>query len=282
MLFRITHTTTYTYSQAVTLGPHVIRLRPRPDDSQRLLDFQLHIEPEPLLLNESLDLEGNLVHHAGLTGDTDRLRVTSTFTLETLRSDPFDYRLEPGFNRLPAAYDNYLEVLLAPYREEPAIADSVSQFAHGLAAEAGAEPMAFLTTLNTRLHQMINREIRPEGNAQLPEVTLATQKGACRDLTVLFMAACRAQGLATRFVSGYQKGHPERQHRYLHAWSEVYLPGGGWRGYDPTHGVIVTDEHVPLAAARTQEGTMPIQGTFTFNGASVTSQLDFSLTIEAE
>ncbi len=282
MLFRITHTTTYTYSQPVALGPHVIRLRPRPDGSQRLLDFQLHIEPEPILLSESPDPEGNVVNHAGFAGDTARLHVTSSFTLETLRSDPFDYQLEPGFSRLPAAYDNPLEGPLAPYREEPYIADSVREFAHSLAAEAGAEPVAFLTALNTRLHQMINREIRPAGNAQAPAVTLAIQKGACRDLTVLFMAACRAHGLATRFVSGYHKGHPERQYRYLHAWPEVYLPGGGWRGYDPTQGVIVTDEHVPLAAARTQEGTMPIQGIFTFTGASVTSQLDFSLTIEAD
>jgi transglutaminase-like putative cysteine protease len=281
MLFRITHTTMYTYSQPVALGPHVIRLQPRPDGLQRLLDFHLHIEPEPTLLSEYLDPEGNVVNHAGFAGDTDRLCVTSSFTLETWRRDPFDYQLEPGFSRLPAAYDNPLEVQLAPYREEP-IADRVRAFAHALAVEAGAEPVAFLNALNTRLHRMINREIRPEGNAQAPEMTLAIQKGACRDLTVLFMAACRAHGLATRFVSGYQKGHPERQHRYLHAWPEVYLPGGGWRGYDPTHGVVVADEHVPLAAARTQEGTMPIQGTFTFIGASVTSQLDFSLTIEAD
>jgi transglutaminase-like putative cysteine protease len=280
MLFTINHNTTYTYSQPVTLGPHVLRLRPRTDGSQRLLDFQLKIEPKPNLLSECLDLEGNGVVHAWFSGTTTRLHIASAITLETLRCDPFDYRLEAGFNRLPMTYDATLESRLAPYYSAIGIAPGIHAFAHALAEEAGPDPLAFLSMLNDRLHAMIDREIRPEGQAQPPELTLTLKKGACRDLTVLFMAACRVHGLATRFVSGYQKGRPERRERYLHAWPEVYLPGGGWRGYDPTHGSLVADEHVPLAAAHTQTGTMPIEGAFTA-AAGVTSQLEFTVIINA-
>ena len=87
-------------------------------------------------------------------------------------------------------------------------------------------------------------------------------------------------GLPTRFVSGYQKGDLESERRHLHAWPEVYLPGGGWRGYDPTHGTPIIDTHVPIAAAALARDTMPVTGTF--SGQEATSQLDFDLSIDIE
>lgn len=278
MFFSVSHTTIYTYSQPIALGPHIIRLKPRSDGSQRLLDFHCQIDPAPTMTSECLDPEGNVVIHAWFSGSTDSLRVITSFTVETLRCDPFDYLLEPGFSQLPASYEEALQLSLSRYCSEHEPSRPVLEFVDSLTAETEAEPLAFLKALNERLYRNFQREIRDQGSPQSPETTLSIKKGACRDLTVLFMAACRAQGLAARFVSGYHKGDPARQQRYLHAWPEVYLPGGGWRGFDPTRGAVVADAHVPLAAAQTPAGTMPIHGTFS-GPPQVSSTLDFELKI---
>ena len=98
------------------------------------------------------------------------------------------------------------------------------------------------------------------------------------DLAVLFVDCCRAEGLAARFVSGYQKGNLQSERRHLHAWPEIYLPGGGWRGFDPTHGMAIADTHITVAAAADSRDTMPVSGVFTGQGAS--STLDYELRIE--
>ncbi len=118
-----------------------------------------------------------------------------------------------------------------------------------------------LERLNWTLFTRTDRHIRAAGAAQAPTHTLATGRGACRDLTVLFMAACPSLGIAARFVSGYQ-AHAETPNgrRHLRAWAEVFLPGSGWEGFDPMHGFRVTDGHVALCAAPDQAATMPVEG----------------------
>lgn len=133
--------------------------------------------------------------------------------------------------------------------------------------------------LNARLHRQIRHEIRDSGQPPAPEITLRRGRGACRDLTVLFMAACRSQGLAARFVSGYQKGDGNRPRRYMHAWPEIYLPGGGWRGFDPTLGLAVADQHVAVAAAARPEAAAPLEGHF--HGAT-TSTLEAEVRIDVD
>ena len=121
---------------------------------------------------------------------------------------------------------------------------------------------------------------RPTGAPQTPAETLARGRGACRDQTVLFVALCRAAGLAARFVSGYQdRSAMETDRRYLHAWPEVYLPGAGWYGYDPTRGTAVSNGHVALAAARDPAGTLPVEGSYF---GTATSRMEFALTIRAD
>jgi transglutaminase-like putative cysteine protease len=128
---------------------------------------------------------------------------------------------------------------------------------------------------------MMDRRVRVEGAAQSPVTTLTTRSGACRDLTVLFLAVCRSLGMASRFVSGYQAAAqtPDGQ-RHLHAWAEVFLPGHGWSGWDPMHGVKVADGHVALCAAPDQAETMPIEGGF--YGPAQMATLDFSVRIATE
>jgi transglutaminase-like putative cysteine protease len=126
-----------------------------------------------------------------------------------------------------------------------------------------------------------DRRIRPAGNAQPPTETLRTWKGACRDYATLFLAAVRSVGMPARFCSGYQAtSETPDGRRYLHAWPEVFVPGAGWLGWDPTHGIPVDGGHVALCSAPEQAGTMPVTGSY-FADHAVASTLDFTLTIEA-
>jgi transglutaminase-like putative cysteine protease len=156
----------------------------------------------------------------------------------------------------------------------------VGAFAAELAARSDGDALVFLDRLNRELFSRTERKIRNAGYAQDPEETLATAKGACRDLALLFMAAARSQGLAARFASGYQaRSETPDGKRHLHAWPEVFLPGAGWRGYDPTHGCAVTDGHVALCAGPDQLSTMPVEGGFFGDGVS--STITFELAIDA-
>lgn len=281
MRFRVRHETFYNYSSPVSLGPHVLRLRPREDGAQRVLSYSLEIRPEPSLLSHALDAEGNVVGHAWFIGTTERLRITSAFEAETLRANPFDYVPEPGFDALPGPYAPALAQRLAPYLGRTDPDERVHAFAHAVLARSGPAPLAFLDALNRSIHERFERATREDGRAaRRPSETLALGKGACRDLTVLYMEACRAVGLAARFVSGYRRGDPARPDRHLHAWPEVYVPGGGWRGWDPVEALAVGETHVALAAGPAQADTMPVEGVF--YGADVKAALAYRLHIAVD
>lgn len=277
MWFGIRHRTSYRYSAPVRLGPHWLRFRPRDDGAQRLVDYQLRIDPSPAGLNDHLDLHGNHVTQAWFEGETDRLDVEASMRVETLRPDPFRFILAPEALRLPigsspgsARFEACLE------RATPD--DAVTQLAAALRAEVKADSIGFALRLNRLLFEDFENVIRHRGAPQPPARTLAARRGACRDLAVLFVDCCRAAGLPARFASGYQKGDRRRRRRYLHAWPEVYLPGAGWRGFDPTHGTAVADAHVTIAAASRPEGTMPVTGGFA--GCDVRASLRFAIEIE--
>jgi len=167
---------------------------------------------------------------------------------------------------------------LAPYRTQGAPDVAVSSLVAQVEAASDGSPTDFLVMLNQWIYTQIEREIRDHGAAQTPAQTLRLRRGACRDQTMLFVAAAGAAGLAARFVSGYQdKSALETPRRYLHAWPEVYLPGGGWRGFDPTRGIVVADGHVPVAASVSPEGAAPVAGSYF---GSARSEMDFHLTIQ--
>jgi transglutaminase-like putative cysteine protease len=273
MNLTVTHTTDYQYSTPASLGPHVFRLRPRCDGALRLLDFNLAIEPKPAMLADCLDAEGNTVTHACFTGLTERLTITSRFQVETLRTNPFDYLLDHRAETMPFAYPSELEPSLACYCSRGHNDDVVLKFACAIAKNAGWRTSDFLLALNASIHEICAKIIREKGAPQPAEETLRERRGSCRDFTVLFIEACRSVGIASRFVSGYQKWDSEPSgFRYMHAWPEVFLPGGGWRGYDPSQGLAVADSHVPVAACRESSGAAPISGAFGPPGVSSTMQ----------
>jgi transglutaminase-like putative cysteine protease len=273
MKISVRHETTYTYNKPVWLQPHIFRMQPRLDGTLRLSSQELQIEPEPMRLSYCLDAEGNSVVHAWFTGSTNRLCVTSAFKVEMLRNNPFDYLLSPAAQELPVRYNDGVEPVLAGYLARQYEDSAVVDFARDIVAESDSRTLDFLAALNRHIHDHCPRIIREQGSPHPPEVTLQLRTGSCRDVAVLFIEACRAVGLAARFVSGYQKGDPDRQaRRYMHAWAEVYLPGGGWRGYDPTHGTAVANQHVAVAATRQSRDATPIEGAF--QGTAVTSKME--------
>ncbi len=284
MRFTIRHHTVYSYSRPISLAPHTLRFQPRSDGGQLLKSFDLVVTPPPVVLTHGLDAEGNTVAYAWFSGQHQQVSVTSRAVVETTRTNPFDYLLDPAAASLPPAYPPALRQRLAAalLRSSPSSPDDVRDFAAEMNADPGGT-IAFLDRLCRELHATCEVVRREEGPPLPPLETLHARRGACRDLAVLFIDACRAMGLAARFVSGYQEhGADEAEEpgraplkqpaehdqvdRDLHAWGEVFIPGGGWRGYDPTHGLAVADKHVTVAAAADPADAAPVTGIFTFHG----------------
>jgi transglutaminase-like putative cysteine protease len=277
MRFSVQHVTQYRYSQPVRLHPHQLRFRPRDDGAQRVIEHRLEISPTPQGRNEHIDLEGNRVTQVWFGADTDHLEIRLEMRVETLRGNPFDFVLAPEASRLPIdhAHDaSCAGVYLARIEMD----DAVTAYAAELSLAVNREPLRFLDTLSHRLYGDFNHIHRDTGHPQSPAETLQSRQGACRDLAVLFVDCCRAEGLAARFASGYQRGNLQSERRHLHAWPEVYLPGAGWRGFDPTHGTAVADTHVTVAAAAHPKDTMPVIGAFT--GQGVTSTIEYDVQID--
>lgn len=264
MRFRVVHTTTYSYSHAVFLEPHVIRLRPRSDPAQRELAYSLAVEPSPLRLSHALDSEGNSAACAWFEGTAERLEIVSRLEVETLRGNPFDFLWRDGAHRLGFRYAEQ-EALARFLRadETPRLEPTAWAL-----ARSGGETLPFLMRLNERIAASLEVAEREHGEPYSPQETLQRGQGACRDLAVLFCACCRQAGLAARFVSGYNAGGGEvKQHR-LHAWAEVYLPGGGWRGFDPADGLAAAERHIALAAAARPADAAAVSGSFRKTGAA--------------
>ncbi len=277
MKFTIQHKTHYRYSSPVKLGPQELRFYPRDDGSQRVISFQLGIDPAPLGRNEHLDLEGNRVTQVWFENETDHFDIQLNMQVETLRSNAFDFILAPEAEVLPI---NHVEdfIYTQGYLERIEPDDAVTAFATELSRAVNNNTLGFLNALNQQLFTDFIHIHRDVGVPQSPAHTLQSRHGACRDLAVLFIDCCRSEGIAARFASGYQKGDMQSERRHLHAWPEVYLPGAGWLGFDPTHGKAIADTHVTIAAAAHSRDTMPVSGNF--SGTGVTSTLDYMLQIQ--
>ena len=265
MRYHIHHKTSYTYNQAVFLKPHLLRLRPLSNGWQTLHNFSIKITPEPVGISDIKELDGNSLHKIWFTEPTDQLILEIDSDIETHIDNPFTFLLETWALKLPIDYPISLYSQLQPYlKSYSIIPDAIAlNLAQEIAQETERNTLSFLDTLNQRIYQSCDYLVRETGEPWEAGVTWQGKKGSCRDLTVLFMEVCRAMGLATRFVSGYQEGDLTTEEWELHAWAEVYLPGGGWRGYDPTHGLVVSDRHIALVASANPLYTAPVVGEIT-------------------
>lgn len=278
MRIQVHHSTQYLYDSPVFLEPHTFRLRPRDDGAQRLLSYRLDITPVPAGRSDCLDQDGNVAVEAWFDRKLTEWSIESEFAIETLRENPFDYVASTGMLALAPVYPESVAASLAPYMEPSQPSAAVRQFAASAAAAAGGHTLEFLTVLNRRLFEGFGHEVRDAGPPHPPEVTLGLKTGTCRDLVVLFAAAARAVGVPTRFVSGYEAGAANQEKPNLHAWAEVYLQGGGWRGYDPSAGLAASTRHVAVAAAADPRLAAPITGTIR---GSARSEMRFALAMQA-
>jgi transglutaminase-like putative cysteine protease len=277
MLFTIRHKTHYRYSRPVQFDPHRLRFHPRDDGAQQVISHQLSIKPTPLGRNDHLDLEGNRVSQIWFGEEVDYFDIEVAMQVETLRRSAFDFILAPEAAVLPINHEH--DVICArAYLERIEPDDAVTAFAAELSLAVNRDTLRFLKDLNRQLFAEYSHVHRDTGAPQSPALTLQSRRGACRDLAVLFVDCCRSEGIAARFASGYQKGDVQSERRHLHAWPEVYLPGAGWRGFDPTHGEAISDTHVTIAAAAHPRDTMPVSGSFSGEGS--TSTLNYTVEIE--
>jgi len=298
MLFRIQHSLRYRYERPVFLEPHTLRLTPRREAGQRLIHHTLEVAPEACGRSDSLDADGNSTTVLWFDDLRRDLELRLTMEVETLRRNPFDWIItDPAVARLPVRYPPDTALSLGPFlRRQPQAGagagnkagteaedpdGSVASWAAGQAEAVRHNTADFLLALADAIHHGFHHVGRPEGEPLPPAETLRGRSGACRDTAMLYVEACRSQGLAARFVSGYSMHHPpEVSEQELHAWAEVYLPGGGWRAYDPSLGLAVADGHVVLATAPDHRQAAPVSGSY--RGTGVASSLDYRVRLSAE
>ena len=278
MIIDVAHDTLYEYDRPVFLEPHVIRLVPRVDGYQETISRELRLRPEAGGLSETLDPEGNRIILAWFDGVSDRLAIGARVRVRTLRRNPFDFLLTgPSTERLPMTYPAAESLPLAPYARAGESDPTVTEWAAAVSSDAGGYPLPFVTALAREISRICTAKVREEGPPMPAHDTLLKRTGSCRDLAVLFVDACRTQGIAGRFVSGYHFPEVHEGKQHLHAWGEVYLTGSGWRGFDPTTGLAVSDRHVALAASVLPAGAAPIEGSFRGNGASSRMSVELSV-----
>ena len=271
MILTIEHELDYQYSNAVFLEPHYLYLHPKRSSLLTLISHEIEIMPQPSTIAKNLDSSDNIQYILFFKDTTPSLNIKVKSVVETTEFNPLSFLYHPfESSSLPIKYSNDLEKILSPYLVKDGITTLIDQTARQLAASVNWNTTAFLTALNAYVHQF-SYEVREDGLPHTPETTLLGRNGSCRDYSVLFMAMCRTLGIASRFVSGYYYVESENENRiqYLHAWVEVYLPGGGWRGFDPTQNCLVSGNHVPVGTSAIPQMVTPISGTFRGSAVSI-------------
>jgi len=256
----ISHFTEYLFSAPVSLQPHRLLLRPRENHNVRIESSILNIDP-PHTLQWKRDVLDNSVAVASFPEVSDRLRISSRVVIQHYGENPFDYLVDDYAVIHPFEYAKEEQPDLAPFREAvyPADRDAVRHWLDGLYLQSPMQTFTLLDRINREIAGRFGYQLREEEGVQPPAQTLTLGSGSCR----LFMEACRNLGLASRFVSGYLYAQAtEAGNASTHAWAEVYLPGAGWKGFDPTSGEVTGNRHIAVAVARHPESVPPVAGSY--------------------
>src|SRR5688500_1252648 len=268
------HQTSYRFDRRVNLGPHEIRLRPAPHARTPVLGYSLSISPEKHFINWQQDPYGNWLARIVFPEPSEQLEIVVDLTADLTVINPFDFFVEPYAEQFPFSYAPPLAKELIPFLETqpagPRLREWLDAFRRTLSP--GESTVQMLVRLNHQLQQQIRYLVRMEPGVQTTEETLASASGSCRDSGWLLVQIARHLGLAARFASGYLiqlvadvkaldgPSGTDRDFTDLHAWAEIYLPGAGWIGLDPTSGLLAGEGHIPLACTADPGSAAPVIG----------------------
>ncbi len=291
ILASIYHLTHYKYDRPVALGPQIIRLRPAPHSRTRVVSHALKVTPANHFVNYQQDLYGNWLARYVFPDPVTELKIEVDLTADMTVYNPFDFFVEASAETWPFEYPAEIAEDLVIYRNCDAPGPLLQAFLDRVPREP-LRTIDFIVRLNAQLAQEIGYVIRMEPGVQTPEETLGLALGSCRDTSWLLVNALRHLGFAARFVSGYliqlkpdlvavdgPQG-TDKDFTDLHAWCEVYLPGAGWIGLDPTSGLLTGESHIPLSATPHYSNAAPISGMASY--AEVNFDFDMTVTRTAE
>jgi len=267
----LTHETAYRYDRRIGMAPQIVRLRPAPHCRTPILSYSLRLEPSTHFLNWQQDPFGNYLARIVLPEETDVFSVTIDLVADMAVINPFDFFIADEAKDWPFEYESALKAELGPYLAPEPAGPRLLSYMGGVDVRPQTT-IDFLCDLNRKLQKDVAYLVRMEPGVQGPEETLKKASGSCRDSAWLLVQILRNLGLAARFVSGYLiQLTPDvksldgptgaaADFTDLHAWTEVYVPGAGWIGLDPTSGLLAGEGHIPLAATPHPSSAAPITG----------------------
>ena len=280
MNFKIIHETRYLFSDEVFLEPHYLRFRPKQTPFIDVTSFSIALKAEPEGHSVIEDEEHNVIDFCWFEKLTNSLIIQVESSLHSKAFNPFNFIIHPeSFNTLPFTYSEHQYQILYASLQKTALAQELIDYAQELLVTANFNTIAFVSNLTAQIHQDFIVEYREEGPPLSPDHTFAIKRGSCRDLTWLQINLLRNHGIAARFVSGYFYFDMDKPIFELHAWVEAFIPGTGWLGFDPSHGILCGNTHFPVASSAIPENTMPVSGGIR---GSATSQLSTRLIIEKQ
>ena len=276
----LNHKTLYRYSRPVWLSPHLVRLRPAPHCRTPIPSYSLKVTPTEHFINWQQDPYSNHLARLVFPKKTREFCVEVDLVAELTVINPFDFFLEKYAEEVPFQYDPVIRRELIPYLKKRRPTPKLAALIEGTRKEK-MRTNDFLVFVNQEIQKRVKYLIRMEPGIQAPEKTLTLASGSCRDSAWLLVQLLRSHGLAARFVSGYLiqlkpdvksldgPSGPEKDFTDLHAWTEVYLPGGGWVGLDPTSGLLADEGHIPLACSADPVTAAAITGGFSYDDESI-------------